>query len=1235
MKKILITITTVVAPMLVAFAGGNLTKEQARIYINPGHGSWGSNDRNLATINHAIGDTTGFYESNTNLWKGLKMGATLEKFGVPKANIMYSRVKNGPYPTVVGGEDEEKYNRNLTEIAEECNAFNTDYFLSIHSDAATDGESTNLSLLIYNGYDTPTADPDNMWEGSNSLVYQETSRAMAETLWPILVSNGIDVFSSTTPRIRGDLSFYYGYTGPSDNTRNAAGYLGVLRRNTCNGFLSEGYCHTYQPARHRALNPDYCGQEGVRYARAVAKWFGWETETTGYIMGSVKDLHEFFSHSLYHPNTSSLDRYKPINGATVVLYKAGVEIARYTTDNEWNGVFVFENLEPAEDYSIDVMAEGYKSLSELNEEYDREMPKYSVTSNETTYMILQLEKEGYVANPTYNYPEPLQEEWLQVADSYQMRQDFISKSLNLDGKTIRREIAKGDSVYVLALDSENKPSIYCYKASTQELLFEVSTTGIGNTDDEYETLAISDIAMTADSVLVACNQVKTSFTPTGTFRTYKWGRNEQTRAPEGDPEEWFTSSTNYTSGNFTNATTGSTMAVSGPSEKCVVITTAQTTGSSGEVRLPLFTITRKGLVGTIRNQDKTHFTVELLGDDYQLQASPLVESDVFVIDGSNTTPFEFTIGGDVEAPTYGSQFSEEVVKPAAGSTSYFRFAKHAFAVVPTVNGEGAKTGVELYDVTDGFDSATKIETTNTAISPISADGAMTFASPSGSDISIYLTANGATSRFTTEGVEQKVYKAVFAHGLKETLADGVHTITFEVNDDCEFGGRVIFYDSTTGDEIGEKIISNVVKGSNSVEISDAELPGEENTNIAWGIEVSNHKVWGISNLLPKSGDYAKGRMYATVDCSAASPNMGKIYVVNYSGSGKTDNGLFKYSANDYTLENADPINGGTFVTPTTMAIDATGNLYVTDSDASKAGLWFAKSGAEEGTFSQYFEGTNTSGIISNGDVEVAGVASSVAFRGTGADTKMYAYMKNKAGNYVVNIYNVGTAEGTVASTWGIAPSKTVALPSEMTADATIIPVEQGLWISNVVSSQSVSEDSPTLIFVDYDGNVKLNLGLEENQSLLEGVSGGAMALSNDEATLVVNDESGDLQFYDVAWTDDTPTLTKRYSYSHGLGVAARRVLDGTGLEQMAFDPAGNLVVGGHYLGVLTIPSDENVCVTKATTLISKASGINETIADDDDAPVEYYNLQGVRVVNPEQGIYIRKQGSRAEKVFIK
>ena len=36
----------------------------------------------------------------------------------------------------------------------------------------------------------------------------------------------------------------------------------------------------------------------------------------------------------------------------------------------------------------------------------------------------------------------------------------------------------------------------------------------------------------------------------------------------------------------------------------------------------------------------------------------------------------------------------------------------------------------------------------------------------------------------------------------------------------------------------------------------------------------------------------------------------------------------------------------------------------------------------------------------------------------------------------------------------------------------------------------------------------------------------------------------------------------------------------------------------------------------------------------DNAPIEYYNLQGVKVANPENGIFIKKQGSKTTKVVL-
>ncbi|MDE7081080.1 MAG: hypothetical protein K2O78_05470 [Muribaculaceae bacterium] len=47
------------------------------------------------------------------------------------------------------------------------------------------------------------------------------------------------------------------------------------------------------------------------------------------------------------------------------------------------------------------------------------------------------------------------------------------------------------------------------------------------------------------------------------------------------------------------------------------------------------------------------------------------------------------------------------------------------------------------------------------------------------------------------------------------------------------------------------------------------------------------------------------------------------------------------------------------------------------------------------------------------------------------------------------------------------------------------------------------------------------------------------------------------------------------------------------------------------------------------------NGVSIIGGDDADAPVEYYNIQGIRVENPAQGLYIVRQGAKARKVVLK
>ena len=1266
MKKLILSLIAVVMAAGAVNAGQNKSIKEARIYINPGHGSWTGNDRNMATINHSTGDTTGFYESNTNLWKGLKLRQILIDWGMPAENICMSRVKNGPYPHTEA--EAEKYNRALSEIARESNSFNADYFISIHSDAGKE----NHTLLIHKGYTTPAEDSDmhcggdgckadaSGWHthygnystpdnpntyGSKELM--QICSDMAHTTWPYLTSNGIDVMNSSymqpgrDPYIVGDYTFYKKWKTPEEKISSGnsgyTGYLGVLNRNITPGFLSEGYSHEYRPATHRALNPDYCGQEGMRYARGMAEWFGWEKDPKGYIMGSVKDLHTRLEHQLYNYAKGSIDQWMPVNNVEVTLYKGGVEIATYKGDDEWNGVFVFEKLEPGDDYTIIAKAPGYKSNYELAEEYGKqdEMPVYTVVANETLYPIIYLETEDYEANPCYNYPNPDQEKWLGVAGKYEMRQDYVNMPLaELAGKTIRRELAHGDSIYALALEADNTPHIYCYNAKTQELYFELSTEGVGDASDDREMMKISDIAFTSDSILVACNLEQMSLDDsdnvTGTFRLYKWAKDDVTRSPKGNPEIWFTSEVPNAVGNWYNSYTGQTLAISGRLENCKVITTAQTTGSSGQIRLPIFTITRKGLVEVIRNQDKTAITSPLIGDDYRIVVSPR-DDNAIVIDGSKCTPTEYALSSvDAGTPTKVGAMSEELVPASMVGANFFKYGKRALMVAPKLNAEGKVAGVAMYDVHDGFDNAKLIETTNTDIEAVECAYVMVSSHVEEDDITLYLNTDNNVSRFTTQDVEQTYYNNVYAYDLKVTATGDNYTFSFSANEDCLTGGKLIFYDAATQEKVGEIALDNVVAGANEKVVAATELPGTAGQKLNWAVEVSSYNVTHIRPLVEKSGDYALNRVYATVDNSTMSPTFGKIYVSDFAGANKEGNGVYVYNQ-DYVRENESVYTTGVkFNTNQGIALDMQGNVFVADNAVANSGVYRANQ--NDFTFSQFFEGTRTSGVISNNGIEVGGVTSSVAF----LDQKMYTYTKNATGKYVINIYDFTQVNMYPVTCWTAAPTKVIELYSGMTADASIVPVEQGVWVAQTLISTGNKETCPTLMFVDNEGNVTFNQGLAQNHHLLTGSAGSALAVSKDGKTLVVNDEEGILQFYDVEWNGTTPSLTPKYTYEHGIGVGAKRIQDGISVEQMTFSYAGHLIASGHYLGVFSIPTVDNRCETPAmqTVTCGQASVAIENVDADVNAPVEYYNLQGVKVVNPSNGIFIKKQGAKATKVIL-
>ena len=1197
------------AALLAAGAMNAKTIDEVRVYLNAGHGSWGPNDRPMATIPYPAlsetgrPDTCGFYESNTNLWKVLKLGNTLEKMGVKHENIMYSRVKNGPYPYVQGAEDAELYNRALSEISTEVEANNIDMFLSVHSNAATEGTSTNYPLFLYAGKD------------GNGNEMNAGSYNIAAAMWPLLYTNAIDVmsyYSPTQPNLRGDISFY----GSSyDRTDTNSGityncYLGVLHHGAP-GFLSEGYFHTYQPARHRALNPDYCGQEGVRYARGICKYFGGTEETTGYIMGTVKDLHERIQSDLFKYAAGSIDQWLPINGAVVTLYKGGDKVAKYTVDNNYNGVFVFEGIAPGE-YTLDVTAEGYKPL------FDEYKAPITVKANETTYPIVYLESETYEPPKIVytDFPDEINNPAITVASEYNFGTSYREAAIaELEGKTVRRSVLRGNNLYVLAIDEAKAPYIYVIDATTHAVLKTIGTEGTEGTE-----LAVSDIAVTADGVLVGCSmelchyndsQVKEGETR-GEVNVYKW-ENGADGIAEGNPAIWFKS---MASGNFYRAYTGSSMLYKGTLAEGTIVMTSRT-ATAVKIFNNMFTIVDGQQVSYgFNNKLGAAHAKDVFGDDYTLNLSPL-DADRFIISGSKHVARQY---GITETTGAYVDLAEGLVNVPSAKVSFFKYAGHSLMVTGDVVDE--KPVVKIIDITDGLDHAklVAVKTTDEATAAaITAAGLTTVTKDddglvTAADIDLVTVNEGGTvTKLTTAGTEQPKNITAYAYDLKaEQVGDNVN-FAFKISAAAKEVAIRVYSESQSaeeGEEAGEIEeeffdipMGALDKGEHSYSASTEGLPVGKYT---WGVAVESNTV-GTPTLVYAGPTFGKDlRGGVAVDNDPESPLFGNVYVSKGKSSGLK---VYDAQLNEKGTYLADKFTSGNTSSPLRIAV-SNSKVYLTDWSDAHSGLWMFDPQSGSDDITNVFVGTReSSGRIVNAEgVAVGGSSTGVAFRGKGEDRQMFVFCEDyptgNEGNKTVR-YDIGTAD-----TWDKAPSAVFPTPSAkmINTNVEVNLTDNGFFLSQIRGAGNNNTGAPAFVFSNYDGDMLFNAG---NMTDLNGCQGGGLAIDEVNNVMYIVDGNANIRVYDIYWTETgAPEFNFKYSFS---------IPGATEINQLKLDYAGNLLAVNRVTGlmVVALPRENAEVVTPGQgTLIS--TGVDAALADKAGALSVYPN-PATDVVTVEAG----------------
>lgn len=720
-----------------------------RIYLNPGHGGWGGDDRPMESIPYpknnggtstsSFPDTCGFYESNTDLWKMIEARERLIEMGVPGENITLSRWNNGPYPRDgVTYHSGSNFSRTFSVINAEVNAGNYDMFVSLHSNGTgTDHTLSNYELILYRQLYT-----------SAKGKYEATppSSDMGKVMWGYHYMDELDPHSTlsyssrTVPYVVGDLQFY--------GSTSSNGYLGVLKHNPP-GFLMEGFFHTYDPAKHRALNEDYCRQEGARVARGIAAWFSIPDLPTGDIMGTVKDKSAAISHSFYNYRSGTDDAYTPVHGAHVSLYKGDTYIGAYTTDDLYNGIFVFEGLTPGSDYYITVKKEGYANL-------ERQGP-FTVTAAQTTYPQL------YLTAGTATDPD--------VSDlSLEFVKDYEDHAIDvLQGKTVRRVLQRDDYLVVLAVEDNATHTPHLYRINPSQYVagadgdepavVEISTAGLVSTADNGGTARydLSDIAFTGDGYLVGCNALQTQSAADqvasgtrGVLRVYKWA------SLSGAPSLWFTTATDeLSSGHWYRANVGLTMAYNGTSDNGWLMTpavNAYSTGSDPQIRDIVMHVAGGALVSTYVNYDRDasanrpNQSLTAYGTDVRYSASPIAP-DRFVIDGELIAPREIRVNTQdmLAAKSLGSLPTTDVVSRGA---SAFVHKHHSLLVSPLSSDGSTNAGIVLSDVTSGLRHALTVSAIGTGATSagwttINATGA----SLGGTSVTLHLMRDGKLTRW--------------------------------------------------------------------------------------------------------------------------------------------------------------------------------------------------------------------------------------------------------------------------------------------------------------------------------------------------------------------------------------------------------------------------------------------------------------------------------------------------------
>lgn len=821
----------------------------------------------------------------------------------------------------------------------------------------------------------------------------------------------------------------------------------------------------------------------------------------------------------------------------------------------------------------------------------------------------------------------------------------------LAGKTIKRVIVRGNYAYILAktTDDSKTPTVIVYDHTNKSVLRTLGTSNCNAT----ALYRLSDISMTEDGYLVGSNR-GTGGLKAFKIEFYKWG-NDAAGIPTGEAQLWV--STNR-DGNWVNNDTGQSMTYVGTTANGYIYYSSKNLSTDG-IRWDRATIVDNQLTGAIYNLGISDLGFLKL-QELHLFPSPF-SKDHFIANGTNAYPAEISF-----APTERGQaerVSKNTLMPTeCAHTDIFKFGGHVYQI-----GANASGDVVLTNVTGGLDNATNVTLNATALPTTTSTN---FAAAGGavddSTLALLLVRDGLISKYVTSSTggdtpptpPTPVYngeRANFAYALK---ADGnkddgwnlSYTLTGEaksvtVNLVNKNDNSVLTFDGGTA------------KGVNTVNIIPDDLEAEALYD--WEVEVK-------SNEIPVSGQFFHAAP-ATLD---ARGGVGIVTNPESDAYGRVVTAMGY--AQGFGLYSPELESLGTYCAGTSpwtasnrsdlyrIGMREGSVAYAAAFSDKGAGFWsFDPANPSAGT-ANLSAGTNdgTGCITYNGNNTGTG-SSAVAFTGSGPNTKVWSFAEdwptgNSAWKGILTRWDIGEATqitGNInaayapfagANASGDASNKVLFAGQNMA----ITPYGDCIFMSQARSVGSNTASCPNFVLTNVYGDVLFNSG---------GVDGfvscgGGLAINADGSLLALAGyRTQNTRLYSVVWDNSDAERPKPTFTLIG-------ELEGTGMSgknaepsQLAFDPAGNLYSWcrspldtecGLHVYALANPEPSATTPAKAAYVLEgplRKTGVENVSVDSEEAPVEWYTLQGVRVSaeNLTPGIYVRRQGKLTKKVLIK